>query len=318
MIKSSKPRIGISSCLLGEKVRYDGQHKRDAFLMETLGRFVEWVPVCPELEVGMGIPREPVRLVGNSNNPRLMGEKSGKDWTDSLKEFSTQRVKQLQAMNLSGYVLKKKSPSCGMERVKVYGKKGIPFSNGRGIFATVLSSNWPLLPMEEEGRMNQPRLRENFIERVFAYERWHTLVSERKSRGSIILFHSQNKFLIVSHSDSHMRRLGRLLGSMKKQGVSEVYKEYGNIFMEALAVPATVRKHTNVLQHMLGYFSEKLTSPERKELLEVIEDFRKGWVPLIVPITLIRHYVRKYEVYYLMQQVYLQPHPKELMLRNHV
>lgn len=316
---NAKPRIGISSCLLGQRVRYDGGHKKDEFLTKTFGRFVEWVAVCPEVEVGMGTPRESIRLVGSATSPRLMGDRSGRDWTEPMLTYSKRRVGELGTMNLAGYVLKKDSPSCGMERVRVYPSKGkAPNRNGRGLFAQVLIDASPLLPIEEEGRLNDPKLRDNFIERVFAYTRWQALASDRPSIGKLVAFHTAHKFVLMAHSEPHLRRLGRLVAGAKGRPLREVLEEYGRLFMEALRVPATVRKHANVLTHLAGYFSKQLTPEERAELAEVITDYHRGLVPLIVSITLIRHYVKKYRVGYIQDQIYLQPHPKELMLRNHV
>lgn len=312
------PRIGISACLLGQRVRYDGGDKRDSFLTETFGRYVEWVPVCPELEVGMGVPREPVRLEGLSSSPRMIAERSGKDWTEAMNRFAAKRVRDLGALGLSGYVLKKNSPSCGMERVRVYGKTGVPTRQGRGLFAAALMRGQSMLPIEEEGRLNDPKLRENFIERVFAFHRWQQLMKAHKSIRALIAFHTSHKLLILAHSVSHYQRLGRMAAQAQRTPIGKAYEIYGRIFMEALAVHATAKKHCNVLEHMVGYFSRQLSAEERKELVELITDFRRELIPLIVPLTLIRHYVKKYGVIYLQEQTYLEPSPKELMLRNHV
>lgn len=315
---SAKAKLGISACLLGQKVRYDGGHKRDYFLTETFGRYVEWVPVCPELEVGMGVPRESVRLVGDRNEPKLIAERSGKDWTAQMNSFAAKRAKTLKALELSGYIFKKDSPSCGVGRVRVYESKGIANREGRGLYAGAVMRELPLLPVEEEGRLNDPGLRENFIERVFAYHRWQQLIKEHKSVRALIAFHTGHKFLILAHSVQHYQRLGRMVAEAKKKPLAEAYENYGRIFMEALAVHATAKKHCNVLEHMVGYFSQQLSADERKEFVELIADFRRQLIPLVVPLTLIRHYVKKYDVAYLQEQVYLEPSPKELMLRNHV
>ncbi len=314
----SKPRIGISSCLLGNKVRHDGGHKHEPYITQTLGRHVEWVPVCPELEVGMGVPRETVRLVGSLSNPKMIADKSGKDWTREMQSYSQKRVRSLEEMDLSGFILKKNSPSCGMERVRIFGPKGIFNKQGRGLFAQTLMTKLPLLPVEEEGRLYDPGLRENFIERVFGYGRWQALVSDGRSIKRLVDFHRQEQLLLYAHSETHMRRLGRIVAQAKRMSISAVMEEYGRLFMEALSHRATARKNTNVMQHMLGYFSKELSSDERKELRGVIGDYRRGLVPLVIPLTLIRHYVEKYDVSSLRGQSYLQPHPKELMLRNHV
>jgi uncharacterized protein YbgA (DUF1722 family)/uncharacterized protein YbbK (DUF523 family) len=314
----SKPKLGISACLLGQNVRYDGAHKRDNFLSDTVGRFVEWVAVCPEVEVGMGVPRETLRLVGPPDKPQLIAERSGKDWTHAMHRFAAVRMRQLVELKLAGYVFKKNSPSCGVERVRVYGAKNLPVRRGRGLFAAAVMARFPLMPVEEEGRLNDPALRENFIDRVFAYHRWQEALAGSKSAGALVEFHTRHKYLLLAHSERHYHRLGRLVAYVKKISLREAYEEYGRTFMEALAMHASAKKHANVLDHMMGYFSDRLSAAERSELVELIRDYRRQLVPLIVPVTLIQHYVKKYEVAYLNEQIYLAPSPKELMLRNHV
>lgn len=315
---SRKPRIGISACLLGQKVRYDGQHKLDGYLTKTLGPFVEWVSVCPEAEAGMGVPRESVRLTGSTEDPRMIAERSGRDWTEPMLEWSSRRLDALAAMDLSGFILKKDSPSCGLERVRVYGKGGSPRREGRGLFAAQLVRRLPLLPVEEEGRLNDAPLRENFIERVFVYHRYQTLLAAPPlTRKALIDFHAAHKFLIHAHDETALRRLGRLTASLKGRDLREAAAEYGAILMRALERQATVRTHTNVLEHLFGFFSDRLDPDERRQALEVIRQYHRRLVPLIVPITLIRHFVHKYRIEYLLGQVYLEPHPLELMLRNH-
>ena len=313
-------RLGISSCLLGQKVRYDGQHKRDPFLVDVLGPFVEWVPVCPEVEVGMSVPREPIRLVGRPEAPRLVAERSGTDHTEAMRAYAARRVAELARRDLSGYVVKKDSPSCGMERVRVHPARGggPPRRAGVGAFTTVLLEAMPLLPVEEEGRLHDPALRESFIERLFAYERWKAALAEGMTRGRLVAFHTAHKLALLAHSPAAYRRLGALVGGLGRGPVREAARAYGEGFMKALQVPATRGRHTNVLQHMLGYFRRALEPVERKELEALVSDFSRGLVPLVVPLTLLRHHVRKQEVEYLAGQVYLDPEPKELMLRNHV
>jgi uncharacterized protein YbgA (DUF1722 family)/uncharacterized protein YbbK (DUF523 family) len=315
---NTNPRVGISACLLGQQVRFDGGHKRELFLTDLFGKFVDWVAICPEVEIGMGVPRETVRLVGTLSHPRMIAEKSGKDWTDEMNRFAAKRLGDIAEKHLSGYVLKKNSPSCGMERVKVYKFKGMAERQGRGLFAAALMNQWPLLPVEEEGRLNDLKLRENFIERVFAYHRWLQVTSERRSSGALVRFHTSHKFLLLAHSERHYRQLGRLVAAAKQKSLAAVYDDYGRFFMEALAVHATEKTHANVLDHMMGYFSNQLTATERQELVQLIGDFRHQLIPLIAPITMIRHYTKKYQVEYLKGQLYLEPNPKELMLRNHV
>jgi len=317
--RSIRPiRIGISACLLGQPVRFDGGHKRDAFLTETFGRFVEWVPVCPEVECGFGTPREAMRLVRVSEDVRLMTVRTGTDLTARMKRFSRTRAAALGDEDLSGFVLKKDSPSCGLERVKVYDSHGSPDRGGRGMFATALVDAYPHLPVEEEGRLADPRLRDNFVERVFAYWRLRGLFAARWTVGDLVRFHTEHKLLLLAHSTEAHRQLGRLVAAAGRMPRGDVEHRYVERFMQALLQLATARRHTNVLQHMAGYFKNRLDAASRRELAETIADYRRGLVPLIVPLTLVRHHVRMLDVTYLAAQTYLQPHPKELMLRNHV
>ena len=311
-------RVGISACLLGEEVRFDGGHKRDAFLTEEFGRFVEWVPVCPEVEAGFGTPREAMHLRRSNGELRLVTVKTDRDVTAPMERVIRQRIPALAAEGLSGYVLKKNSPSCGLERVKVYDRNGaLSAEKGRGLFADALISRFPLLPVEEEGRLSDPRLRENFVERVFAYSRLQALFRGRWSAGSLVQFHTAHKLILMAHSPDAYRRLGVLVAAQKQLSRLELQRRYSEEFMRAMAVMATTRRHTNVLQHMAGYFKERLDRESKAELQSTIEDYRRGLVPLVVPITLLRHHVRVHGVEYLAGQLYLQPHPKELMLRNH-
>jgi uncharacterized protein YbgA (DUF1722 family)/uncharacterized protein YbbK (DUF523 family) len=310
-------RIGVSSCLLGAKVRFDGGHKKDDFLVETFGKFVEWVPVCPEVEAGMGIPRESVRLVREGEGVLMVAPKSGTDWTETMRSYSSGRVATFANAGLSGYVLKKDSPSCGMERVKVYGGR-MPIRSGHGLFAEALLARFPNLPVEEEGRLCDPRLRDNFIERVFAYRRMQRFFTGPWTLGGLVAFHSAHKLQLMAHSPRIYRELGHLVARAKGLPHEQVRHSYEGSFMEGLKVIATTRRHTNVLLHILGYFKKLLDAPSRAELFGVIDDYGRGLVPLIVPITLIRHHVRLHSVSYLAGQVYLEPHPRELMLRNHV
>ena len=260
---SSEIKLGISACLLGEKVRYDGGHKRDAYITDILGAFVTFVPVCPEVELGLGTPRETLRLVRLADEVHLVAQKSGADHTKNMNAYARRKVEELARLDLSGYILKKDSPSCGMERVRVSDENDVPAKTGRGLFATVLLEQMPHLPVEEEGRLQDPRLRENFVERVFACRRLRDFFTSPWKMGDLVRFHTAEKFLLLAHDAAAYEKLGRLVAG-------------------------------------------------------VIEDYRRGLVPLIVPLTLIRHYVRVHHVAYLEGQYYLEPHPKELMLRNHV
>ncbi len=311
-------RLGISRCLLGDEVRFDGGHKRDQFLTDLLGRYVEWVPVCPEVEAGLGTPREAMRLVGSLQHPRLVTITSGTDHTKTVEKMAAHRLRELAELDLSGYVFKKGSPSCGIERVRIYNEKGMPARNGIGLFARAFIEQFPLIPVEEEGRLCDPALRENFIERVFCYRRWQDFMKRGVTRQGLVQFHTIHKYLLMAHSPQHYQALGRLVGQTPQQHPKVLPSLYGDLFMKALAVKATVRKQVNVLQHILGYFKERLGAQEKAELLEVISEYHQGLTPLVVPLTLIKHYVRIFDVGYIRDQVYLNPHPKELMLRNHV
>jgi len=308
-------KLGISTCLVGEKVRYDGGHKWDPFLTDTLGQYVEYVPVCPEVECGFGIPREPLRLIGDSQRPHLVTSRTNHDHTERMLQWSRKRVMELKRENLCGFIFKSGSPSSGMERVKVYDANGIPAKNGVGIFARVFMDQFPLLPVEDDGRLKDPKIRENFIERIFTLERWRRV---GEGMRNLIAFHTQHKLLILSHSPKHYQMMGRLVAWSKEMPWKDVHKEYERLLLEALSLKTTPKKNANVLQHVMGYFKEELSADEKRELQEIIDLFRKGTVPLIVPITLLNHYVRKYGQPYLKEQYFLHPHPLELQLRNHV
>ncbi len=311
-------RIGVSACLLGEKVRFDGGHKEDRYLTQTLGRHFEWVPVCPEVELGLGTPRETIRLERDGGEVRMIVPKSGLDLTGPMREYARARVEKLAQEDLGGYVLKSNSPSCGLLRVRVYGADGVPSRSGRGLFAEALAARFPNLPIEEEGRLCDPRLRENWIERVFAYRRLQSLWGSRWNVRSLVAFHTAHKLVLLAHSPSAYQELGRLVGRAKEVPRQELRCLYHDGFMRALGLPATRGRHANVLQHMAGYFKKQLDEESRRELSGLIRDYRMELVPLIVPLTLIKHHVRTLSVSYLAGQVYLNPHPKELALLNHV
>lgn len=328
-----RPRIGVSACLMGDPVRFDGGHKRDPFLVETFGQHVEWVRVCPEVEAGLGTPRETMRLVLIGPPDREKGEtyaadrvamvlpKSGRDVSEVMRRYAAKKADDLAALDLRGFVLKKDSPSCGMERVKVYAAAGPAERAGRGLFAEALMRRLPNLPVEEEGRLGDPRLRDNFVERVFAYQRLRRLFDANHGQwtvGDLVKFHTAHKLTLMAHSPSAYSALGRLVAGAKAAGRKVVQAEYEAGFMHALSVMATPRRQANVLQHMLGYFKKSLDAAARTELIELIDEHRIGRIPLVVPITLFKHHVRRLNVEYLAGQVYLDPHPRELSLRNHV
>jgi uncharacterized protein YbgA (DUF1722 family)/uncharacterized protein YbbK (DUF523 family) len=309
--------LGISTCLLGERVRWDGGHKLDRFLTDTLGQFVRYYPVCPETECGFGIPREPLRLVGDPHAPRLVIARTQQDCTERMLRWARRRARELEREDLSGLIVKSASPSCGMKGVRVYDEQGVPAASGAGIFARFFEEHFPLLPMEDAERLSDPSLRENFIERVFTLKRWRAFVEHKRSRSALVQFHTEHALLILSHSPGHHRRMGRLVAQGGAKSIGALYREYQQLLMEALCLKATPAKHRTVLRHIAGYFKKQLSRVERQELSEVIDHYREGQVPLIVPMTLINHFVRLSHEPYLQQQYYLHPHPLELLLRNH-
>ena len=310
--------IGVSACLLGEHVRYDGGHKHDRYISDILGRFFNFLPVCPEVGCGMSTPREAMRLEGDPANPRLMTRQSRIDKTGQMLAYCAAKIRELEGEDLCGFIFKKDSPSSGLFRVKVYGPDGVPSKTGSGMFAAAVARNFPLLPMEEEGRLIDPAIRENFIERVFSYRRWKDFLGGAPDMGGLVEFHSRHKLLMMAHSPQIYREMGVLVAHGKGIKLEELLRRYEELFMRGLALHATAKKNTNVLMHIMGYFKKELTAGEKEELLAIIGQYHDQMVPLLVPLTLLKHYVAKYDQSYLKQQLYLAPHPAELMLRNHV
>lgn len=320
-MSDARLRLGISSCLLGRNVRYDGGHKRNSFLMEVLGRYVDWVSVCPEVDIGLGTPRPPIRLQrADGDGVRLVMPDTEDDLTDRMRSYAREKVETLRGEGLAGYVLKSGSPSCGMERVKLFDHNGVPARDGVGMFAEVLRRDWPCLPVEEEGRLHDPRLRENFITRIFARDRWLDLEAAGLTMHALTRFHARHKYLLMSRDPAGAKALGRLLGEAgaSDDAIEVTAAAYEHGFHETLERLPGRGRHTNVLQHLAGYVSDDIDDGDRAELSEAIHGYRAGLTPLIVPVTLLRHYVRRLGVEYLADQVYLQPHPHELMLLNHV
>jgi len=312
-----KIKIGISSCLLGEKTRYDGGHRWERFLTATWGPYLEFVPVCPEVECGLGVPREAMRLAGNPEAPRLLTVRTRQDYTERLLNWARGRLEELAKENLSGFIFKSRSPSSGMARVKVYNAQGVPVKRGAGLFAARFMARFPLLPVEDEGRLHDPQIRENFIERVFTFQRWQELLAKKWTINDLIGFHTRHKLLIMAHSPRHYQLLGKLTARAKEIPGQELAAQYQALLLEAMKLQATNKKQANVLQHIQGYFKKVLSAEEKQELLELIDSYRRGDLPLLAPLTLINHYVRKYGSPYLQEQYYLHPHPLELQLRYH-
>lgn len=311
-------RIGISACLLGQRVRYDGGHKRDAFITETLGRYFQWVPVCPEVELGLGTPRQPIRLETRGGPVRLVVPATSIDLTADMRRYADRRLADLAAADLCGYILKSNSPSCGLEHVPVHQTRGRPVRIGRGLFAQRLLAAFPHLPVEEESRLCDPRLRENWIERVFAYLRLKALWRPRWTLGDVRVFHFRHRLQLWAHSPESAARLDRLVLRAGRLGRRELRRRYSAEFMQALGQIADVRRHARVLRHIAGHFEQELDGQDRAELRQTIRDYRRRLVPLLVPLTLLKHFVRRCEVQALCGQSYLEMQPKELALRYHV
>ncbi|MCH7370478.1 DUF523 and DUF1722 domain-containing protein [Aeromonas sp. MR16] len=309
-----KIKVGISACLLGQEVRFDGGHKRSSFCERDLGAHFDYHPVCPEMAIGLGAPRAAIRLVRRKGEIRAEASNGSFDVTEKLIAFSEQQASRLDF--LSGYILCAKSPSCGMERVRIYGANNEGSAKeGIGLFAKGLMAANPLLPVEEDGRLCDPILRENFVLRVFAYHDWQQLCARGITAAALIRFHSRYKYLVLSHASTYYRTLGKLLGNLGKANLQEVADSYIRGLMAALTLRANRRSHTNVLMHLQGYFKRMLTPSQKQELTEAIDKYRVGIFPLLVPLTLLRHHLREHPNPYLAEQVYLNPHPETLRLR---
>ena len=315
-MKDNKIKIGVSGCLLGQNIRFNGQHKFHWYINEVLGHYFEYVSMCPEVEIGMGVPRNTVRLVGDLKSPEMIEPLSGTNWTEKMRGYSDKKVRRLS--DLSGFIFKKGSPSCGVFRTKVYQKNGVPLANGRGLFADAFCRQWPLVPVEEEGRLNDARLRENFLERVFGYDRLKMLMCRRFKRGEWVKFHERSKFLLLSHSRKHYNTLGQLVAKVADRSSSDFKEDYARSYMEALALKTTPKKHGDALFHILGFLKKTIGGEQKADLLRAIDRYRQGIYPLIVPITLLNHYITVHQVPYVQEQFYLSPHPAELSLRNHI
>ena len=312
-----KITLGISSCLLGNEVRHDGGHKRNLYVMNTLSEYFNFRTHCPEVAIGMGTPRPTIRLSRTAGGLRLVGSgDSDIDVTDQMNQWSEQSVAGMH--DLSGYIFKSNSPTCGMERVRVYDSNGVPARDGTGLFAAALMKAMPWLPVEEEGRLNDSMLRENFIERVFVYYRWQQLINAGITVSQLMEFHQRHKSILLAHDEVEYRKLGPLIASANKTNLDEVANEYLLRAMACLKAKASRKRHTNVLMHVMGYLKTKISSDDKQELIEVMDKYRLGQVPLIVPITLMKHHLRRYPDDYINRQYYMDPYPEELMLRNSV
>jgi uncharacterized protein YbgA (DUF1722 family)/uncharacterized protein YbbK (DUF523 family) len=318
MSEPQRPKLGISSCLLGKPVRFDGGHKRSAYVTGTLVEYFDFVSFCPEQAIGLPTPRKPIRLVADGKNSEIRAVE--------VRDYTIQHTKELdqyartvsgQISDFSGYIVKKDSPSCGMERVKVYEKENAPADRrGVGIFTARLMRELPGLPIEEEGRLNDPRLRENFVTRVFTMFRWQEFLRDGLTKQGLLEFHTRHKFLLLAHHESTYRELGRLLADLGSTDIESIATNYLPLLMTGLRHLASPQKHANVLMHVMGFVKDRMDADEKVELLDLIDAHRTGLVPVIVPITLLNHFLRRYPHEYIAKQYYLEPHPRELMLRN--
>jgi uncharacterized protein YbbK (DUF523 family)/uncharacterized protein YbgA (DUF1722 family) len=313
-----KIKLGISSCLLGNNVRYDGGHKQDKFLTHILGKYVDYIPVCPEVESGLGVPRAPMRLEGNLLSHRLMITGTGKDLTGRMLAWASKKAGKLAKEQLCGFIFKSASPSCGMERVKIYGEKSKPVKNGVGLFAEFFMSRFPLLPVADEIRLHDPGLRDHFIQSIFVLARWHELLGTGNFKENLMDFHTKHELLILSHSTRHYQEMCRLMAARGNYSSQSLRKKYMELLLQSLAFKTTPAKHAHVLCRMMGYLKKCLSADEKIKLLNLINQYRRGLVALNVPVTLIIHYAGKYNVAYVKRQVYFNPHPVQSQLQRHV
>jgi len=309
-----KIRVGISSCLLGNRVRFDGQHKHDHFLTDVLGQWCEFVPVCPEVECGLPTPREAMRLVGEKDRPRLLTWKTGIDHTERMESWCREKCDSLAGENLSAFIFKTKSPSSGLGRVRVYTEKGdVAYRDGQGIFARIFTETFPLMPVEDEGRLNDAAIRENFVETLFVLHRWKEVLS-LGTAGALVDFHSRHKYTFMARNQALLRQMGPLLSDLGGDKLEKARDEYYLKLLEILKIKKDRKNNYNVLMHMAGYFREVMDDRDRRELGRIIDDYGKGMLPLLVPLTMLRHFSGKYDREYLLMQYFLNPHPLEMKL----
>ncbi|WP_319543507.1 DUF523 and DUF1722 domain-containing protein [uncultured Pseudodesulfovibrio sp.] len=315
---SENVKIGVSACLIGEKVRWNGMHERDRYLSEILAKHVEFIPLCPEIACGMGIPREQLRQTDCAENIRLIGYESGDDLTQKMTDWADRVLPGLEKEDLNGFVLKPRSPSCGMRHAKIYSTTGKPPRLGSGFFARKLMTYASLLPIETSDRLQNPIVRENFIRRVFVYKRWNQMLSKGKSIGNLVDFHTRHKMLIRAHDLRGYKELGSLLGQANQSNTDTTFNNYATLLFKTMTLKATAKKNSDVLFHAMGFFKKQLDLGDKQELQTAITAYQNGMIPLLIPVTLLNHYARKYQKPYLTQQYYLNPSPTELQLLNHV
>ncbi|WP_019529549.1 YbgA family protein [Dasania marina] len=308
--------VGLSACLAGQEVRYNGGHTQSRLCLKLLRKYFTFKTFCPEVAAGFGIPRPTMRLIGDPNKPTLtFSNDESSDLTAQLERGYTDKLSEFS--DLDGYILMKNSPSCGLERVKVYQANGHPHQiRVQGLFAAALQQRYPLLPIEEEGRLHDPQLFENFVLRVYAYRSFKSEVVATPLMRNLLAFHSQYKYILMAHNQTAYKELGRMLGQANKNISEDFVGEYFELFMRALENPANRKNHTNTLMHMLGYLRKKIPSAARQGIAAVIHKYHKGQLPLITPLTLLNHYIEQYGSDYIRSQRYLKPYPESLGLAN--
>lgn len=311
-------KIGVSACVVGENVRFDGSHARDSYLTETLAKYVEFVPLCPELACGMGLPREKVRQVDCAGDIRLIGRDSGEDWSDRMLKWCERVLPGLEEEGLNGFVFKSRSPSCALQRGKIVSTTKSPATRGAGFFSSKVMDMFPLLPVEASDRLHNPIIRENFIRRVFLLKRWRELGDKGKQIGHLVDFHTRHAMLIRAHDLRGYRELGKLLGESSVFNNEEIFDTYSVLLFRSLALKSTPKKNSDVLTHILNLLKKDLDNGDIQEIKTMIQAYKGGRIPLIMPVTIINHHARRLNKSYMMQQYFLNPHPAELKLLNHV
>jgi len=318
MAAAKKINIGISACLVGQKVRYNGDGLRPHLINDLFAGYFNYIPFCPEVGIGMDVPHETIRLEKKDNEIRLRSSSGENDYTDKMLDYSATKTEALSHLQISGFILKKDSPTCGLERVKIYGNGGVPDKSGVGMFASALRAKFPLFPMEEEGRLNDIRLRERFIEHVFAFRRLQDFLEDSPNLGKLMAFHTGHKMQLMAHNPEKYRRLGHAVANAKKEDLSSFLAEYSTTFLEIMATAVSHKKQTDVLYHMFGFFKKIISSSEKQEFMRLVEQYKKQMIPMIVPITMLRHYLQKYPQPWLQAQVFFDPYPEEMLLRSYL
>ncbi|WP_339671951.1 DUF523 and DUF1722 domain-containing protein [Dasania marina] len=310
--------VGLSACLAGQPVRYNGGHSQSRLCLDTLSQHFDFKTFCPEVAAGFGTPRPTMRLTGDPANPRLqLSNDDQQDFTEQLQQGFSEQLAQFE--HLDGYILMKNSPSCGLKRIKIYQANGYPHTErGQGLFTAALIERYPLLPVEEEGRLQDPHLRENFILRVYAHHNFRADVSLAPSHHTLLQFHSSYKYVLMAHNQPLYRELGRMLANAKQSDLSPLMAQYFSLFMQALSEPATVKNHCNTLLHILGYLKKSVPSEARQHIAAVIHKYRVGQLPLVTPMTLLKHYIEQFGSDYIKGQRYFEPYPETLCLSNNI